>query len=248
MTDESPSEQGPPRATPEETRSATALALAHKVGPTEAALILLVLVAGPIIVELATSASPALYVFAAVVVLVIVAIYDLRRRDRVVPTPGLNEGDATAIVADLIAARDRVALRLQCPKSSCRANVFGRNLLGRLQIVRSLTVNMDRVCEWEISMLPGRGSTGIAWVTRKPHVTVAPFEGEEDLETEDAARVDPELQWIISVPLLIDSEPVWVVNVDGREARSRDAVEAAVDEVLSSIPALRPHAAKTVSG
>lgn len=221
-----------------------ALTLANRVGPTEAALVLLVLVVGPIIAQLATAASAGLYVFAVIVALAMVAILILRLRDQSVPTPGLADEDETAVVAELIAARDRVAGRLRCPAGSCRANVFGWNRLRRLQINRSLTVNMDRVSEWDVSTVPGRGATGIAWASCQPKVIVRPFEGDEDLEPAHAARVDPHLQWIISVPICIDQAAIWVVNVDGREARARTEIETAVDDVLASVPVLRPYALK----
>jgi hypothetical protein len=187
-------------------------------------------------------AETGLLFISGLLVVVIIAAFVLHRLDRVTPARGLSDEDKQAVLAALVQARDRVAATLVCPKDHCRANVFGMNPLKRLQIVDSLTVNMDRVQEWAISMPPGRGATGIVWITKQPKVLIAPFENDEDLDRSDAARVDPQLEWIISVPVRVDDAVKWVVNVDGRDKRDLDQVEAAVPDVEWIETVIKPQA------
>jgi hypothetical protein len=223
-----------------------ALELAKKLNSTEAMVVLPFIAAVIVVVQLAAGpdTGSALWVVAVLLVVVEAAAVIVHRVDRKAPAKGLTEQDTEAVRAALVSARDNVATRLGCDRTHCRANVFGENRLRRLQIVNSLTVNMDRVEEWGVSIPPGRGGTGIAWATGAPKVLIAPFAGDEDLEPADAARVDPELEWVISAPVDVDQSVKWIVNVDGRDARTRPQVEAAVHEVMSSVPMLRPFAEK----
>jgi hypothetical protein len=221
-----------------------ALELARKLDSKGAMIVLPFIVAVVVVVQIAASPSPALWVVPMLLGIVEIAAVALHRLDRPAPAEGLSDQDTEAVLAALVSARNNVAARLQCDPGRCRANIFGENRLGRLQIINSLMVNMDRVTEWGISIPPGRGCTGIARATGQPKVLVSPFDGDDALEPDDATRVDPNLQWIISVPIKIDESVKWVTSVDGKDARSRTQVEGAVQDVLAVVPILRQFARK----
>jgi hypothetical protein len=224
-----------------------AASLQKRLSSTQAAIVLALVVAGLIAIQLAAvqSAFPYFIVVAVLLVFVVAALLFLHSLDRSVSLGGLTEDERAAVRSSLLTARNQVAVQLGCDKARCRANIFGQNKIGRLQIIKDLTINMEHVEEWDISMPPGRGSTGIAWTTRRPKVVIFPPEGDEDLEPSEAALVDSELRWIISVPICADDgTPKWVVNVDGKEARRRDEVEGAVSEVSDVVPQIRPFALK----
>jgi hypothetical protein len=103
---------------------------------------------------------------------------------------------------------------------------------------------MGQIPEWDISIRPGRGCVGIAWTTGEPKVLIAPFEGDEDLDPADAACVNRDLQWIISVPVRVDGVVKWIVNVDGEDRLPRADVEAAVPDVQAIVPVLAPFGRK----
>jgi hypothetical protein len=222
--------------------------LTKRLRSTQAAIVLVLVVVGLIAIQLAavTSAFPYFLVVAGVATVIVVSLLVLDRLDRSPPVKGLDEGDRAAVRAVLSAARDDVARALGSDRAHCRGNVVLENRLRRLQISRDLMVNMDGVAEWQISMRPGRGCAGVAWSTQRPHVAIHPFEGTDGLEPDQALLVDPEVRWIISVPIFADDgTPTWIVNVDGKEARGREQVEAAVPALQDRVfPALQPFAAK----
>jgi hypothetical protein len=225
----------------------TALELAKKLSSTQAMVVLLFLVAGLIVVQLAANPSPGAALWVVVVLFVVagVAAFIVDRLDRPVTPKELSDEDIDAINDQLKIARDAVADRLKCDRARCRANVFGENSFGRLQMLRALRVNMDeRVLEWSISIPPGRGGTGLVWETGRPNVLVAPFADEEDIEPADAVRVDPELKWIISAPVKVGQASKWIVNVDGKDERTRSQVEEAVPDVARLDTALKTYAQK----
>jgi hypothetical protein len=222
--------------------------LAKRLRSTQAAIILVLLLLGLIAIQLAAikSAFPYFLVVAGVAAAIVVSLLVLDRLDISAPVKGLDEGDRAAVRAVLFSARDDVARVLRSDSARCRANVILENRLRRLQISRDLMVNMDGVAEWQISMRPGRGCAGVAWSTREPHVAIHPFEGTDGLEPDQARLVDPEVRWIISVPIFADDgTPTWIVNIDGKETRTREQVEAAVPALHARVdPALKPFAVK----
>jgi hypothetical protein len=106
---------------------------------------------------------------------------------------------------------------------------------------------MDGPGEWGVSMRPGQGCAGVAWETQKPHVAVYPFEGINGLEPNQAQLVDPDLRWIVSVPICDDEgKPKWVVNVDGKDERDPEELrDKAVPVMETGAAELRPYALKT---
>ncbi|HEX8688692.1 MAG TPA: hypothetical protein VF729_00450 [Solirubrobacterales bacterium] len=222
--------------------------LTKRLRSTQAAIVLVLVVLGLIAIQLAgvASAFPYFLVVAGVAIVIVLILLVLDRIDSSVSVKGLDEGDRAAVRAVLSAARDEVARILGSDRARCRGNIVAENRLRRLQISRDLMVNMDGVGEWQISMRPGRGSAGVAWSTRQPHVAIHPFEGTDGLEPDQARLVDPEVRWIISVPILAeDGKPTWIVNIDGKDARGREQVEAAVPTLQDRVcPVLPSFAAK----
>lgn len=210
---------------------------------------LVLVVVGLLAIALAAikSSLPYLVVIAAVAIIAVVSLLVLHRLDRAVPAKGLSDDDREAVRASLCNIRDAVAKAMNSDKAHCRANVIVENRLGRLQMVGDLRINMDSSAEWGVSMRPGQGCAGVAWKTREPHVAVYPFEGIDGLEPNQAQLVDPDLRWIVSVPICGDEgKPKWVVNVDGKDERSREELkEKAVPVMETGAAKLRPFALKT---
>jgi hypothetical protein len=184
----------------------------------------------------------------AVVALLVVgeaAAFGLNYQDSRARAKGLDKADSRAVRGTLEGLRREVARQLGIDEDHCRANIFGE-ITGarRLQIVDQLMANMDEVAEWDISVPIGKGASGIAWKTRSPKIVLFPPQGDEDLSPEEAARVDPELKWIVSVPITVDGSVKWVVNVDGEEVRSREELEPAVRIVQGAVTNLTPFARK----
>lgn len=224
-----------------------ALELARKLSSGQAVVVLLVLVAGLLLVQVAAMDSPGPAIWGVIAILIIgqVAALALHYIDRSAPAKGLTDEDRKDVCRILEEMREEVADELDMDKAYCRANVFGKISAGqRLQIVDHLMANMDTVKEWDISIPIGRGASGIAWETGEPNVVLLPSNGNEDLSPEEASRVDPDLRWIISVPVQVDGSPKWVVNVDCKEAHTRDQLQPVVQVMQRAASRLRPFAEK----
>lgn len=222
--------------------------LADRLESTQAAIVLVVLVAGVVAVELAgiKDAFPYVIAIVALAIVAVIGLLVLHKLDRAVPAKGLEEEDREEVRALLSDTRDAVAESLDTEKAASRANVIAENRLGRLQMIGDLRVNMDGAAEWGVSMRSGQGCAGVAWKTGKPHIAVHPFEGDDGLEPTQAQLVDPDLRWIVSVPILDDDgRPKWVVNVDGKEKRGREELaDKAVSVVERGANRIRRYALK----
>lgn len=221
--------------------------LASKLSSRQALVVLLVVVAGLVLVQVAAKPNAGEAIWAVVAILVVgeVAAFGLNYLDSTARARGLDQADSRAVRGTLEGLRRDVARQLGVGEDRCRANVFGE-ITGarRLQIVDQLMANMDEVAEWDISIPVGKGASGIAWHTRSPKIVLFPPRGDEDLSPEEAARVDPDLKWIVSVPIAIDGSVKWVVNVDGEDARTREQLEPVVRTVQGAVPSLVPFARK----
>jgi hypothetical protein len=159
----------------------------------------------------------------------------------------LSESKKRVILGALAGAAESVAESLNVPHEHVRANIFALDQDGRLRIVPGLIHNMDRLEELSISMQAGEGSTGRAFASKKPNYAI--FRqgwGENVIEGEELAKVHPELQWIISVPIFGEgNEPVWVFNVDGlRERREPDQLRSVIGELVKWVGTVTVIAAK----
>ncbi len=86
-------------------------------------------------------------------------------------------------------------------------------------MVKNLWHHMDSPAERTIRMEIGRGSTGNAWARQRANLVVwKDGWGEDDIgNDEELKKVDPNLRWIISVPIFAGKEPALVLNIDGLE-------------------------------
>ncbi len=91
-----------------------------------------------------------------------------------------------------------------------------------LKICPGLHRKMDQPREVEITFEPGQGATGKVFESRQARVTQRLDSGSEDwdevydITDELAARIHPDLKWIISMPLKDeDGKSIGVMNIDG---------------------------------
>lgn len=95
--------------------------------------------------------------------------------------------------------------------------------------------------ELQIEFLPGQGATGQAFQTGIITTTLVHYDKrgkilnpQFPLTSDQIQQVSPDLQWIISIPIMVDSIAVAVLNVDGLFPVSK--------RFLSSLPTrLSPH-------
>src|SRR6266536_3275972 len=110
-----------------------------------------------------------------------------------------------------------VAREQDLEDSQVRAALF-RLSEGFLQIVPGLTWNLDNPREQQIKISPGEGSTGQAFTAAQPHIAIYQ-NASNDTSLSDVSqrsRVDRELKWIISIPILDrDKKVLAVLNIDG---------------------------------
>lgn len=127
-------------------------------------------------------------------------------------------------------AANDIAQTLNLPSDIVRANLFGIDDTNRALIIKELTHNMTYADEFTISMPVGYGSTGRCFSSGKPNIAI--FRegwGKDAIEDQELRKVHPDLQWIISVPILVTGnglKVIWVMNVDGlRERRNEEELK-----------------------
>lgn len=135
-------------------------------------------------------------------------------------------------------AAEDVADVLEIPHNFVRSNLFGVDSDNRMRMIREFTYNMNRDPELTITMPVGYGSTGRCFQSGKPNIAV--FRegwGEDTIDDEELRKVHPDLQWIISVPVLVGGgkvRPIWVLNVDGlRERMGESDLKRALSHLFS---------------
>ena len=83
----------------------------------------------------------------------------------------------------------------------------------------------------------GYGSTGRCFKSNKPNIALFREDWGCDLiEDEEQKKVDPDLRWIISIPILGGSNGVrtiWVLNVDGiKDKKGEDELQQALNSLV----------------
>jgi hypothetical protein len=110
-----------------------------------------------------------------------------------------------------------VAREQNLDQSQVRAALF-RLSDSFLQIVPGMAWNLNDPKERQIKISPGEGSAGHAFAAAQPHIAIY-NDARNDTSLSDVtqrSRVDRELKWIISIPILDQSREVLaVLNVDG---------------------------------
>ena len=130
----------------------------------------------------------------------------------------VSSANTREILRDLLsrAARD-VAGEQHLEESVVRAALF-RQYGEVLRIVPGLTWHMNNDEELQIEIGPGEGSAGKAFITGQPNIAIY-HQVRSDTSISDVnqrSRVDPNLKWIISTPILGQKKEILgVLNVDG---------------------------------
>lgn len=119
-----------------------------------------------------------------------------------------------------------------------RGNIFGLDSTGFLRIMPQFDHNMKFVKERTTRMPINEGSTGHAWHRCRTNIAIRPREqaAVDSLPPHQTARLEPTLQWIISIPVFVkdgEKEPTWILNIDGlEESKSVEELEPAVGALL----------------
>jgi hypothetical protein len=141
----------------------------------------------------------------------------------------LNDSDRTDIKILLREATLEVSSFLSISPNLVRSNIFGLDGDSWMRIIRDLTYNMSREDELKISMKVGYGSTGRCFENET--INIAIFRegwqagwGRDGSGVVEGDRADPDLRWIISIPIFLKDhqgmpKKVWVLNVDGLNHR-----------------------------
>jgi hypothetical protein len=147
----------------------------------------------------------------------------------------LSNADKKEIRGVLEEARQKALRVLQAKNGKLtddhvRVNVFLREDGARsqldectLKIEPGLHLKMNNQRELAIALHPGQGATGRAFQNRKPQVAQrlpakegGGWESFYDISPELAAIIDPDLKWVISMPLKgSKGEAIGVMSVDG---------------------------------
>jgi hypothetical protein len=129
-----------------------------------------------------------------------------------------------------------VAADQNLPKDLVRGALFARSPGGSLRIPDGLAVNFRSHDEEVIAIRPGESGVGEAVSSGRPVITVFVSPGEDTTiqdETE-RARIDPDLRWIISLPIASPGEYApWVLAIDGlTTARTQEQLRSSVGRLL----------------
>jgi len=138
-------------------------------------------------------------------------------RDNWIPTLLLDMGTIVEILQLVVT---NTAARLKLAPEMVRANVFmpDRTAGDRLWIMPGLHVNMFDEKELKITLPTNLGPAAIpgaptAFLTRKPVTTIY----DPASVPRDVLRPHHDLQWIVSIPILVNEAVSGVLNVDGLE-------------------------------
>lgn len=173
-------------------------------------------------------------------------------RDRRAPTPvakpvNLEPGKLAAALDGkqreilelaLPGLASEVANVVGMPTELVRANLFAK-VPGseRLGIVQNLWFQMDYPPEQTIQMDVGKGCTGVAFQSRNINRAIwKDGWGANDLgDNKELAKVNPDLRWILSVPIFGSADPVpkLVLNVDGLR---HTPTQAKLAEAIAHLP------------
>jgi len=152
-----------------------------------------------------------------------------------------EQRDAASGIVESAAAD--VASTLKVSAAHVRGNVFGTNEAGMLRIITDFSCHMEHPPERSMMMPIGQGSTGRAWQRHRPNIAVRREDwGDDVLADDQMGRIEPNLRWIISVPVFTgrpEDPPTWVLNVDGlHEERTAKDLAPAVGVVMQYAEAM----------
>lgn len=153
-------------------------------------------------------------------------------------TPLLASNQKQDIKIVLRKAAEEVADVLKIAPKLLRANLFAPDEHERMRIVPGLSHNMHSPEELTISIPVGYGSTGRCFRSGKPNIAVFREDwGAARLADEELRKLDPDLRWIISVPVngaTDEAQPICVMNIDClTELRNETELESALSHLYS---------------
>jgi hypothetical protein len=201
--------------------------------------VLLVTISGFVFLSGATVA----YVAYSSVTFWLVADSRLRRASKILSAPSnridsaldVPPGTIESLQALLAEAANEVAVEQRVEESQVRAALFRKH--GEvLRIIPGLTWHLDEPEEQQIEIPPGEGSAGRAFEESRPNIAIY-HDARNDTSLKDPhqrSRVDVNLKWIISVPILgQENQVLGVLNVDGLTTeKTEGSLEVSVKRVI----------------
>lgn len=157
----------------------------------------------------------------------------LQQASRVIHTP--SEKVKETLLELLSKVAKDVAEKRHLPESRVRAAIFYK--AGEfLRIMPGVAWNMNDPAELQIEIGIGQGSAGRAFQTGQSSLAIY-HRARSDSSIQDPeqrSRVDPDLKWIISIPILGSAkEVIGVLNVDGLKTElTREQLEASVGALI----------------
>lgn len=151
---------------------------------------------------------------------------------------GTASGTKERVLRDLEGICRSTSRILVLDQKFVRSNIFRQCDDGQLRIVPGWHYNMDdRPAELTIAIPAKHGATGNAFQQRAAVIARAKGGwGDYSLSREEMAKLHPELQWIVSVPIPKPNgggEVLGVVNVDGLcEDRTTDQLKPVQQELV----------------
>jgi hypothetical protein len=160
---------------------------------------------------------------------------DSALRNASAASPATSPDEQGPLRVLLMSAATDVAREQNLNQGEVRAALF-RLSDGFLQIVPGLTWNLDDPQERLIKISPGEGSVGHAFAAAQPNIAIY-SNARNDTSLSDTAqrlKVDRELKWIISIPILDQDKSVLaVLNVDGlKTPKTRTDLENSIGTML----------------
>jgi hypothetical protein len=133
------------------------------------------------------------------------------------------------------AVRD-IASQQELSVGRVRGALFQREGDGSLRILAGQTVGFDSPQEEEIRIQLGESGVGEAAAFGEPVITTfrSPTEESTIVDPANRALIDPNLRWIIAVPVAGQQpETQWVLSIDGLiEGRTQDELRQSVVRLL----------------
>jgi len=161
------------------------------------------------------------------------------------PMNKLNDNQRKDIIGTMNEATKAVAKSLEINPRLIRSNLFFVDENSRMRMIKELTVNMNRKEELTITMPVGYGCVGRCFQSRKPNIAILTEDsrteilwGENMVEELELRKCHPDLQWIISCPILRlenkQYQSLLVMNVDClQERRKKEELEKALSELFT---------------
>lgn len=151
----------------------------------------------------------------------------------------LNNKRKSEICLVLQKAAIELAVSLDFPVYFVRANLFVMNKKGKLKILKECCHNMKYFKELELLISEDEGCTGKCFNSGRIQVAVKISKsqnewGHQVLKNSNMELINPDLKWIVSVPIMDkDRNVLCVMNIDGiKDDAEKMKVEEFSREIL----------------